>query len=165
MAPLRAVVRLAAPTTVVMAVAAVSNIVYTYFVSRLGVEAIGAVSLVFPVSLLAITAMGGGIGAGADPAAHRRDREERDREDERHGADRLHPEPADEVGVDDVGDRRDGHDDRRRRGEPHDGGERRHRQEMIGLGASGAGRLHVAVMRAGPVARGADPTRASGRDE
>src|SRR5207253_734892 len=71
MAPLAAVVRLAAPTTVVMAVAAVSNIVYTYFVSRLGVEAIGAVSLVFPVSLLAITAMGGGIGAGAASAVAR----------------------------------------------------------------------------------------------
>ena len=55
MAPLGAVVRLAAPTTVVMAVSAVSNVVYTYFVSRLGVDAIGAVSLVFPVSLLALT--------------------------------------------------------------------------------------------------------------
>src|SRR5436853_411807 len=71
MTPLAAVVRLAAPTTVVMAVAAVSNIVYTYFVSRLGVEAIGAVSLVFPVSLLAITAMGGGIGSGAASAVAR----------------------------------------------------------------------------------------------
>ena len=71
MAPLAAVVRLAAPTTLVMAVAAVSNVVYTYFVSRLGVEAIGAVSLVFPISLLAITAMAGGIGAGASSAVAR----------------------------------------------------------------------------------------------
>jgi putative MATE family efflux protein len=70
-APLGAIVRLAAPTTVVMAVSAVSNVVYTYFVSRLGVEAIGAVSLVFPISLLAITAMGGGIGAGASSAVAR----------------------------------------------------------------------------------------------
>jgi putative MATE family efflux protein len=69
--PLAAVVRLAAPTTLVMAVSAVSNVVYTYFVSRLGVDAIGAVSLVFPVSLLAITAMGGGIGAGATSAVAR----------------------------------------------------------------------------------------------
>src|SRR5439155_805044 len=68
---LAAVVRLAAPTTLVMAVAAVSNVVYTYFVSRLGMEAIGAVSLVFPVSLLAITAMAGGIGAGASSAVAR----------------------------------------------------------------------------------------------
>src|SRR5580765_4288418 len=71
MAPLAAVVRLAAPTTLVMAVSAVSNVVYTYFVSRLGTDAIGAVSLVFPVSLLAITAMGGGIGAGATSAVAR----------------------------------------------------------------------------------------------
>jgi putative MATE family efflux protein len=77
--PLVAVARLAGPTTVVMAVSAVSNVVYTYFVSRLGVDAIGAVSLVFPVSMLAITAMGGGIGAGATSAiaralgAHRRE--------------------------------------------------------------------------------------------
>lgn len=71
MAPLAAVARLAAPTTLVMAVSAVSNVVYTYFVSRLGVDAIGAVSLVFPLSLLAITAMGGGIGAGATSAIAR----------------------------------------------------------------------------------------------
>jgi putative MATE family efflux protein len=71
MAPLAAVLRLAAPTTLVMAVSAVSNVVYTYFVSRLGADAIAAVSLVFPVSLLAITAMGGGIGAGAASAVAR----------------------------------------------------------------------------------------------
>src|SRR5215467_5002179 len=71
MAPLAAVVRLAGPTTLVMAVSAVSNVLYTYFVSRLGVDAIGAVSLVFPVSLLAITAMAGGIGAGASSAVAR----------------------------------------------------------------------------------------------
>src|SRR5207237_10463087 len=71
MTPLAAVVRLAAPTTLVMAVSAVSNVVYTYFVSKLGVDAIGAVSLVFPVSLLAITAMGGGVGAGATSAIAR----------------------------------------------------------------------------------------------
>jgi putative MATE family efflux protein len=69
--PLTAVLQLAAPTTLVMAVAAVSNVVYTYFVSRLGTDAIAAVSLVFPVSLLAITAMGGGIGAGASSAVAR----------------------------------------------------------------------------------------------
>jgi putative MATE family efflux protein len=71
MSPFGAVVRLATPTTLVMAVSAVSNVVYTYFVSRLGTEAIGAVSLVFPVSLLALTAMGGGIGAGAASAVAR----------------------------------------------------------------------------------------------
>src|SRR5262245_19710291 len=71
MAPLAAVARLAGPTTLVMAVSAISNILYTHFVSRLGVEAIGAVSLVFPVSLLALTAMAGGIGAGASSAVAR----------------------------------------------------------------------------------------------
>lgn len=71
MPPLRAIVRLAMPTTLVMAISAISNVVYTYFVSRLGVDAIGAVSLVFPISLLAITAMGGGIGAGASSAVAR----------------------------------------------------------------------------------------------
>src|SRR5262249_57017345 len=71
MAPLAAVARLAGPTTLVMAVSAVSNILYTHFVSRLGVDAIRAVSLVFPVSLLALTAMAGGLGAGASSAVAR----------------------------------------------------------------------------------------------
>ncbi|HEV7734155.1 MAG TPA: MATE family efflux transporter [Candidatus Binatia bacterium] len=71
MDPLPAIIRLAAPTTLVMAISAISNVVYTYFVSQLGVDAIAAVSLVFPVSLLAITAMGGGIGAGASSAVAR----------------------------------------------------------------------------------------------
>lgn len=63
--PLRAVTRLAAPTTLVMLIAAISNVLYTYYVSRLGSDAIAAVSLVFPVSMVAMTAMAGGIGAGA----------------------------------------------------------------------------------------------------
>jgi Na+-driven multidrug efflux pump len=54
-----------------MAVSAVSNVVYTIYVGRLGIDAISAVSLVFPVSLLALTAMGGGIGAGATSAIAR----------------------------------------------------------------------------------------------
>lgn len=69
--PLRAIVRLATPTTVVMLIAATSNVLYTYYVSRLGADAIAAVSLVFPISLLAITAMAGGIGAGAASAVAR----------------------------------------------------------------------------------------------
>ena len=70
-APLRAVVRLAAPTTLVMAIAAASNVAQTFFVSRLGTDAIAAVSLVFPISLLAISTMAGGIGAGAGSAVAR----------------------------------------------------------------------------------------------
>jgi putative MATE family efflux protein len=70
-APMRAIVALAAPTTGVMLIAATSNVLYTYYVSRLGPEAIAAVSLVFPISMLAITAMGGGVGAGAASAVAR----------------------------------------------------------------------------------------------
>ncbi|MFN8543264.1 MAG: MATE family efflux transporter [Candidatus Binatia bacterium] len=69
--PLQAIARLALPTTLVMLVAATSNVLYTYFVSRLGADAIAAVSLVFPVSILAITAMAGGIGAGVSSAVAR----------------------------------------------------------------------------------------------
>jgi putative MATE family efflux protein len=71
MSPLRAILELAAPTTVVMLVAAVSNTLSTWYVSRLGADAIAAVSLVFPLSLLATTAMAGGIGAGASSAVAR----------------------------------------------------------------------------------------------
>ncbi len=71
MSPLAAIMRLAAPTTLVMLIGATSNVLYTYYVSRLGADAIAAVSLVFPISLLAITAMGGGLGAGAASAVAR----------------------------------------------------------------------------------------------
>ncbi len=64
MAPLRAVLSLALPTTGVMVVGAVSNVLHTYFVSRLGATGIAAVSLVFPISLIAAAMMGGGIGSG-----------------------------------------------------------------------------------------------------
>jgi len=70
-APLRAIIRLALPTTGVMVVATTSNVLHTYYVSRLGADAIAAVSLVFPFSLLAITIMAGGIGAGASSAIAR----------------------------------------------------------------------------------------------
>src|SRR5204863_8343500 len=69
--PLRALVRLAAPTTAVMSIAALSNVLNTYFVSRLGSEAIAAVSLVFPVALILTTLIGGGIGAGVSSAVAR----------------------------------------------------------------------------------------------
>jgi putative MATE family efflux protein len=69
--PLRAVLRLATPTTFVMVLATATNVLYTYFVSRLGAEAIAAVSLVFPIALLAGTAMNGGLGGGAASAIAR----------------------------------------------------------------------------------------------
>ena len=62
--PLRAIVALAAPTTAVMLMAAISNVLHTYFVSRLGDDAIAAVSLVFPIALIMMTVISGGIGAG-----------------------------------------------------------------------------------------------------
>ncbi len=62
--PLRAIVSLALPTTAVMLIAATSNALHTYFVSRLGPDAIAAVSLVFPISLIMITVMGAGLGTG-----------------------------------------------------------------------------------------------------
>ncbi len=71
MPPLRAILSLAMPTTFVMAVAAASNVLSTWYVSRLGADAIAAVSLVFPISLLATTAMAGGLGAGAASAIAR----------------------------------------------------------------------------------------------
>ena len=63
--PMRAVLRLAMPTTFVMLLATATNVLYTYFVSQLGAEAIAAVSLVFPIALLVGTAMQGGLGGGA----------------------------------------------------------------------------------------------------
>lgn len=62
--PLGAIVALAAPTTAVMLMAAVSNVLHTYFVSRLGEDAIAAVSLVFPIALILMTVVAGGIGTG-----------------------------------------------------------------------------------------------------
>lgn len=69
--PRRAILRLATPTTLVMLVAATSNVLATYYVSRLGADAIAAMSLVFPIALLATTSMAGGLGAGASSAIAR----------------------------------------------------------------------------------------------
>jgi len=66
--PLRAISALAVPTTAVMVLGATSGVVNTYFVSRLGADAIAAVSLVFPVHLIVLTMMGGGVGAGVSAA-------------------------------------------------------------------------------------------------
>lgn len=69
--PLRALLRLAVPTTGVMSIAAISNVFHTWFVSQLGSEAIAAVSLVFPISLILTTLTGGGIGTGVSSAVAR----------------------------------------------------------------------------------------------
>ena len=44
--------------------AAISNVLHTFFVSRLGDDAIAAVSLVFPIALIMMTVISGGMGAG-----------------------------------------------------------------------------------------------------
>ena len=54
-----------------MLVAAASNVLATYYVSRLGADAIAALALVFPIALLATTATAGGLGAGASSAVAR----------------------------------------------------------------------------------------------
>jgi putative MATE family efflux protein len=69
--PMRAVLQLATPTTFVMFVGTATNVFYTYYVSRLGAEAIAAVSLVFPVTLLISIAMTGGLGSGVSSAIAR----------------------------------------------------------------------------------------------
>lgn len=69
--PMRAVLRLATPTTLVMLLGTAANVLYTYYVSRLGADAIAAVSLVFPLSLLVTTAMVGGLGGGVASAIAR----------------------------------------------------------------------------------------------
>jgi putative MATE family efflux protein len=62
--PLRAILVLGVPTTGVMIMGALSNVAHTYFVSRLGGEAIAAVSLVYPINLILLTMVGGGLGSG-----------------------------------------------------------------------------------------------------
>ena len=69
--PLRAVLTLAVPTTAVMVLGAASGVVNTYFVARLGADAIAAVSLIFPLNLIVLTMMGGGIGSGIATAVAR----------------------------------------------------------------------------------------------
>src|SRR5262245_55965099 len=69
--PLITVLRLATPTTFVMLLASSANVLSTYFVSRLGTDAIAAVALVLPIALLLTTAVNGGIGAGAASAVAR----------------------------------------------------------------------------------------------
>jgi putative MATE family efflux protein len=51
-----------------MVLGALSGVVNTYFVAQLGTDAIAALSLVFPVNLIVLTLMGGGIGSGISSA-------------------------------------------------------------------------------------------------
>src|SRR5262245_11706221 len=51
-----------------MILGATSGVLNTYFVAKLGADAIAAVSLVFPIHLILMTMMGGGIGSGVSAA-------------------------------------------------------------------------------------------------
>jgi len=59
----RSIIRLAWPTTVAMSLQTAFNLVDTFFVSRLGAQAIAAVSMMFPVFFL-MFGLAGGMGIG-----------------------------------------------------------------------------------------------------
>src|SRR5436189_3175259 len=63
--------RLAAPNIVVVLVQAASSTVDTFFVARLGPEAIAGVALVLPAWMLMVTMSAGGIGGGIASAMAR----------------------------------------------------------------------------------------------
>src|SRR5438445_9692022 len=56
--------RLATPNVLVMFVQASVGLIETYFVARLGTDALAGVALVFPVLMLMQTMSGGAIGGG-----------------------------------------------------------------------------------------------------
>lgn len=63
--------RLAAPTIVVLVAQALVGVAETYFVSFLGTEALAGVALVFPVFMLMQTMSNGGVGGGVASAVAR----------------------------------------------------------------------------------------------
>lgn len=63
--------RLAAPNVLVMCVQASVGLIETYFVARLGTDALAGVALVFPVLMLMQTMSGGAIGGGISAAVAR----------------------------------------------------------------------------------------------
>src|ERR1700742_1710938 len=76
----RSIVRLALPNVLVMVVQAAIGLIETYFVAKLGLDALAGMALVFPLFMLlqmvSAGAMGGGILSAIDRAlgAGRRDR-------------------------------------------------------------------------------------------
>src|SRR6266508_1742621 len=63
--------RLATPNVLVMFVQASVGLIETYFVARLGTDALAGVALVFPVLMLMQTMSGGAIGGGISAAVAR----------------------------------------------------------------------------------------------
>ena len=63
-----ALLRLAAPNVVVLAVQTTINVLEAYFVGWLGTDALAGVSLVFPLIMLMQTMSAGGMGGGVASA-------------------------------------------------------------------------------------------------
>ncbi len=67
-----ALVRFAVPATVVMLLSGLFLVVDTYFIARLGTTELAGATLVFPVYMILLTALGGGIGIGISAVISRR---------------------------------------------------------------------------------------------
>lgn len=67
-----ALVRFAIPATVVMVLSGLFLVVDTYFIARLGTTELAGATLVFPVYMILLTALGGGIGIGISAVISRR---------------------------------------------------------------------------------------------
>jgi putative MATE family efflux protein len=69
---LGALVRFAIPATVVMSLSGLFLVVDTVFIARLGTVELAGASLAFPVFMILLTALGGGIGIGISAVVSRR---------------------------------------------------------------------------------------------
>ncbi|HEX5752706.1 MAG TPA: MATE family efflux transporter [Archangium sp.] len=70
--PIGALVRFAVPATVVMMLSGLFLVVDTWFIARLGTTELAGATLVFPVFMILLTALGGGIGIGISAVISRR---------------------------------------------------------------------------------------------
>ncbi len=70
--PLGALIRFAIPATVVMGLSGLFLVVDTFFIARLGTTELAGATLVFPVFMLLLMALGGGIGIGISAVISRR---------------------------------------------------------------------------------------------
>ena len=60
----RTILRLALPNVVVMGIQAAIGLVETYFIARLGTDALAGLALVFPVQMLFVMITAGAVGGG-----------------------------------------------------------------------------------------------------
>lgn len=63
--------RLALPVLVVLALQTFVGVAETWFVSRLGIDAVAGVAIVFPIFMLMVMMSNGGIGGGVSAAVAR----------------------------------------------------------------------------------------------